>query len=167
MDELKAFALVAAVAVRLWMPARRYPLAARGAVRAWSRSRARISLTTSSAVPNTPPRPARRSATGTGDYGEGFAADGARRRADRRSRWSRRSGKFLVHYPSYIWLVALANGSTCFCTSTSAMNAAYAARALLGIMLALGRKRMKAIIVAAGRGRRLGSRDRRRSPSAW
>ena len=37
------------------------------------------------------------------------------------------------------------------------MNAAYAARAFLGIMRSLGRQAMKAIIVAAGRGRRLGT----------
>ena len=37
------------------------------------------------------------------------------------------------------------------------MNAAYAARSFLGLALKLGAQAMKAIIVAAGRGRRLGT----------
>jgi hypothetical protein len=46
-----------------------------------------------------------------------------------------------VHYPSHIWLVALLNRIDIFLHAYVVMNAAYAARAFLGIARALGRKR--------------------------
>ena len=52
--------------------------------------------------------------------------------------------------------MAIANRIDLFLHVYVAMNAAYAARAMLGIARKLGTLAMKAIIVAAGRGRRLG-----------
>ena len=48
-------------------------------------------------------------------------------------------GRFVVHYPSYIVYVAIANRIDIFLHAYLVMNAAYAARALLLIGLALGR----------------------------
>ena len=50
-------------------------------------------------------------------------------------------GRFIVHYPSYILFVALANRIDLFLHAYLAMNAAYAARALLTITVKLGRAR--------------------------
>ena len=96
-------------------------------------------------------------AKGAGDYGEGFAAAAPARRSP--LALVEAIGRFVVHYPSYIVFVALANRMDLFLHAYLAMNAAYAARALLTIGRSLGTERsdkMKAIIVAAGRGRRLG-----------
>jgi hypothetical protein len=78
---------------------------------------------------------------GAGDYGEGFAA--AAVAPARRSPLAvvESIGRFVVHYPSYILFVALANRIDLFLHAYLAMNAAYAARALLSIARALGRGR--------------------------
>ena len=47
-------------------------------------------------------------------------------------------GKFIVHYPSYILFVAIADRIDLFLHAYILMNAAYAARSLLGISLRLG-----------------------------
>jgi len=77
---------------------------------------------------------------GTGDYGEGFAKPAE---AKRRSPLAlvEALGRFIVHYPSHIWLVALVNRVDIFLHAYLVMNAAYAARAFLGIMRSLGRKK--------------------------
>src|SRR5260370_303192 len=49
-------------------------------------------------------------------------------------------GRFLVHYPSYILFVALANRIDLFLHVYIAVNAAYAGRALLGVAVKLGRR---------------------------
>jgi hypothetical protein len=76
---------------------------------------------------------------GAGDYGEGFAA--AAPTSTKRSplALAEAVGRFVVHYPSYIVFVALANRMDLFLHAYLAMNAAYAARALLSIGRALGR----------------------------
>jgi hypothetical protein len=48
-------------------------------------------------------------------------------------------GRFLVHYPSYILIVAVADQLEVFLHVYIAVNAAYAARSLLGVVLKLGR----------------------------
>ena len=87
---------------------------------------------------------------GAGDYGGGFGqasdgeAAGARRGAPRgscrRCAWSRRWASFIVHYPSYILFVAIVDRIDLFLHAYVLMNAAYAARSLLGISLRLGRR---------------------------
>jgi phosphatidylglycerophosphate synthase len=138
MDELKAFALVAAVAVRLWRPAHeaRWLLEGLGGLAVVAGA---ISLTTFMR------RPEYAAATGAavrqaaGDYGEGFAAAAPTRRSPLALVES--LGRFIVHYPSYILFVALANRIDLFLHAYLVLNGAYAARALLSITRALGRAR--------------------------
>ncbi|HEY6475181.1 MAG TPA: CDP-alcohol phosphatidyltransferase family protein [Polyangia bacterium] len=136
MDELKAFALVAAVAVRLWQPAHegRWLLEGLGALVAVAGA---ISLTTFMRRPEYAAATGAAVAKGAGDYGEGFAAAAPARRSP--LALVEAVGRFVVHYPSYIVYVAIANRIDLFLHAYLAMNAAYAARALLSIGRALGR----------------------------
>ena len=140
MDELKAFALVAADRRPAVAARARSPLAARGARPAWSSVAGAISLTTFVRRPEYAAATGATVSQGTGDYGEGFAPKAA---PARRSPLAlvEAVGRFIVHYPSHIWLVALVNRMDLFLHAYVVMNAAYAARALLGIMRSLGRKR--------------------------
>jgi hypothetical protein len=113
MDELKAFTLVAAIAIRLWMPDRDPRWLLEG-VACLAVVAAAISLTTFTRRPEYAASP--------------LALVEA-------------LGRFVVHYPSHIWLVALVNRVDIFLHAYLIMNAAYAARAFLGITRALGRKR--------------------------
>jgi len=139
MDELKAFTLIAAIAVRLWMPAHdpRWLLEGLAGLVVLA---AAISLTTFVRRPEYAAATGAAVSQGTGDYGEGFAQPAA---AARRSPLAliEAVGRFIVHYPSHIWLVALVNRIDIFLHAYVLMNAAYAGRAFLGIMLSLGRKR--------------------------
>ena len=130
MDELKAFTLVAAIAIRLWMPGRDPRWLLEGA----------ISLTTFMRRPEYAAATGAAVSQGTGDYGEGFAKPAA---STRRSPLAllEAIGRFVVHYPSHIWLVALVNRVDIFLHAYLLMNAAYAARALLAIIRSLGRKK--------------------------
>jgi hypothetical protein len=138
MDELKAFALVAAIAVRLWLPARdpRWLLEGLAGLAAVAGA---ISLTTFVRRPDYAAATGAKVSQGTGDYGEGFEKPAA---PARRSPLAlvETVGRFIVHYPSHIWLVALVNRIDIFLHAYVVMNAAYAARAFLGIARALGRK---------------------------
>jgi phosphatidylglycerophosphate synthase len=136
MDELKAFALVAAVAVRLWQPAHegRWLLEGLGALVAVAGA---ISLTTFMRRPEYAAATGAAVAKGTGDYGEGFAAAAPVRRSP--LALVEAVGRFVVHYPSYIVYVAIANRVDLFLHAYLVMNAAYAARALLSIGRALGK----------------------------
>jgi phosphatidylglycerophosphate synthase len=138
MDELKAFVLVAAVGVRLWRPAHdsRWLLEALGGLVVVAGA---ISLTTFMRRPEYAAATGAAVRQGAGDYGEGFAAAVPARRSPLALVES--VGRFIVHYPSYILFVALANRIDLFLHAYLAMNAAYAARALLSIARALGRGR--------------------------
>jgi len=138
MDELKAFTLVAAVAVRLWRPNHeaRWLLEGIGGLVILAGA---ISLTTFMRRPEYAAATGAAVARGAGDYGEGFAA--AAPTSTKRSPLAlvEAVGRFVVHYPSYIVFVALANRMDLFLHAYLAMNAAYAARALLTIGRSLGR----------------------------
>lgn len=136
MDELKAFALVAGVAVRLWQPAHeaRWLLEGLGALVAVAGA---ISLTTFMRRPEYAAATGAAVSKGTGDYGEGFAAAAPARRSP--LALVEAVGRFVVHYPSYLVYVAIANRIDLFLHAYLLMNAAYAARALLSIGRALGR----------------------------
>jgi phosphatidylserine synthase len=137
MDELKAFALVAAVSVRLWHPARdpRWLLEGLGGLLALA---AAVTLTTFLRRPEYAAATGAKTGHGAGDYGEGFEGPPA---PTSRSPLAllEALGRFVVHYPSYILFVALANRMDLFLHAYVAMNAAYAARALLTIARKLGR----------------------------
>lgn len=138
MDELKAFLLVAAVAARLWRAthADRWLLEGLAALVAVA---AAISLTTFMRRPEYAAATGARAGHGAGDYGEGFDAAPA---PGRRSPLAlvETIGRFIIHYPSYILFVALANRIDLFLHAYAVVNAAYAARALLGIARRLGRR---------------------------
>jgi phosphatidylglycerophosphate synthase len=139
MDEIKAFTLVAAVAARLWQADRQPLYLVEGLVGLVVVASA-ISLTTFMRRPEYAAATGAAVRQGTGDYGEGFEA---------KPTTAKRSplglieavGRFIVHYPSYILFVALANRIDLFLHVYLAMNAAYAARAMLSIALGIGRAR--------------------------
>jgi hypothetical protein len=149
MDELKAFALVAAVAVRLWWPSHeaRWLLEGVGGLVILAGA---ISLTTFMRRPEYAAATGAAVGKGAGDYGEGFAA--AAPTSTKRSPLAlvEAVGRFVVHYPSYIVFVALANRMDLFLHAYLAMNAAYAARALLTIGRSLGRTGRKDRVDVAG-----------------
>ena len=136
MDELKAFVLVAAVSVRLWWPAHdgRWLLEGLGALVAVA---AAISLTTFTRRAEYATATGAVVGRGAGDYGEGFAGAAPAKRSP--LALVEALGRFVVHYPSYIVYVAIANRIDIFLHAYLVMNAAYAARSLLFIGLALGR----------------------------
>jgi phosphatidylglycerophosphate synthase len=138
MDELKAFTLIAAIAIRLWMPAHdaRWLLEGLGGLVAVA---AAISLTTFVRRPEYAAATGKVVSHGTGDYGEGFEQKAPARRSP--FALVEALGRFIVHYPSHIWLVALLNRIDIFLHAYILMNAAYAARSFLSVTLALGRKR--------------------------
>jgi phosphatidylglycerophosphate synthase len=142
MDELKAFLLIAAVGLRLWRATQQscwLVEALLGLVVVASA----ISLTTFLRRPEYAAATGAVVAMGAGDYGAGFAAPapaaGPARRLSPLGALEA-VGKFVVHYPSYIVFVALANRIDLFLHAYLLMNAAYAARSLLGITLKLGRR---------------------------
>jgi phosphatidylglycerophosphate synthase len=136
MDELKAFLLVAACGIRLWR-SDGHELWLVEALLGLAVVASAISLTTFMRRPEylavtgaTRPRTA-------GDYGEGFATPPAR--ATSLIGLVEDFGRFLVHYPSYILFVALAQQLDVFLHVYLAVNAAYAGRSLLAVIWKLGR----------------------------
>jgi hypothetical protein len=73
-----------------------------------------------------------------GDYGEGFAAPSPAKSLSLVG-LVEDFGRFLIHYPSYILFVALADQLDLFLHVYLAINAAYAGRSLLKIAWKLGR----------------------------
>jgi phosphatidylglycerophosphate synthase len=142
MDELKAFTLVAAVAVRLWQPAHDARFLLEGLLGLVVVAAA-ISLTTFMRRPEYAAATGAAVRQGAGDYGEGFASAAPTGRSPLGLRSPlaliESLGRFVVHYPSYILFVALANRIDLFLHAYLVLNAAYAARALLSIARALGR----------------------------
>ena len=142
MDELKAFLLIAAVGIRLWLATAEARWLVEGLLGLVIVASA-ISLTTFLRRPEYAAATGAKVAMGAGDYGAGFAEGAEGAGAGRRwtpMRALEALGKLIVHYPSYILFVALANRIDLFLHAYVAMNAAYAARSLLGITLRLGRR---------------------------
>ena len=138
MDELKAFLLVAACGIRLWR-ADGHELWLAEALLGLMLVASAISLTTFMR------RPEYLAATGSarpasaGDYGQGFSAATAPR-ATSVVALVEDFGRFLVHYPSYLLFVAIADQLGLFLHVYLAINAAYAGRSLLSVAWKLGRK---------------------------
>jgi phosphatidylglycerophosphate synthase len=140
MDELKAFLLIAAVGLRLWR-ASAHPWWLVEALLGLVIVASAISLTTFLRRPEYAAATGAKVSGGAGDYGAGFdqgAADSAARGLSP-LRLLEALGKLIVHYPSYILFVALADRIDLFLHAYVLMNGAYAARSLLGITLRLGR----------------------------
>ena len=137
MDELKAMLVLGSIAVRLWLESGdvRLLLAGLGGLFLLA---AGISLTTFIRRPEyAPPAP---------------AAPAAPTDADAPPAPPRRRGpvgmalgvveaiaKFLVHYPQYIWIAAVANRMDLFFWAYVGVNALYFAKTFAGILLRLGR----------------------------
>jgi phosphatidylglycerophosphate synthase len=137
MDEIKAFVLVAAVAIRLWLPGHADRWLLEGLLGLAAVASA-ISLTTFVRRPEYAAATGAAISHGAGDYGDGFDAPAP---ATRRSPLAlvESVGRFIVHYPSYILFVAIANRMDLFLHAYVGLNAAYAARSMLGVARKLGR----------------------------
>jgi phosphatidylglycerophosphate synthase len=138
MDEIKAFLLVAAVAIRLWRAAHAAHWLVEGLLGLVAVATA-ISLTTFVRRPEYAAATGAAVAHGAGDYGEGFAAAAPARATRSPLALAEALGRFLAHYPSYIVFVAIADRMDLFLRVYAVLNAAYAARAFLGIARKLGR----------------------------
>lgn len=139
MDELKAYVLVAASGIRLWQ-ADNEPLWLLEAVLGLCAVASGIGLTTFIRRPEVMHATGRSIPQSSGDYGEGFAA--VNNKPVHRSPLSyiEGLGKFLIHYPSYLPFIALANRLDLFLHVYIAINAAYAVRILAGVFVKLGRQ---------------------------
>jgi hypothetical protein len=137
MDEIKAFVLVAAVAIRLWRGTGGDRWLLEGLLGLVAVATA-ISLTTFVRRPEYAAATGAAVKHGAGDYGEGFDAAPAK---PSRSPFAlvERLGAFLAHYPSYILFVAIADRMDLFLHVYAGLHAAHAARSLLGVARKLGR----------------------------
>lgn len=139
MDELKAFLLVAAAGVRLWRQhdgAAVWLLEALGALCAVASG---ISLTTFVRRPEYVAATGQPPPAAAGDYGEGPAAAAPAPRSPLVAAVEA-AGRFVIHYPSYLLYVAIANRLDLFLHAYALVNAAHAARSLLAIARRLGRR---------------------------
>jgi phosphatidylglycerophosphate synthase len=138
MDELKAFLLVAATGLRLWR-CDGHELWLVEALLGLAAVASAISMTTFIR------RPEYLAATGAarpqsaGDYGDGFAATAPAKRSLSPIRLVEELGRFLIHYPSYFVFIAVADQLDVFLHVYLVINAAYAARSLLAVLVKLGR----------------------------
>lgn len=131
MDELKAMLLYGCVAVRLWRDTGDERLLLIGLAGLFCVASG-ISLTSFMRRPEYGARP---------PTDEGQPAELARRRGPLGAllhavEWSAR---FVVHYPQYLWICALANRIDVYFWAYGAVNALYLARCLAAIVLRLGR----------------------------
>jgi len=124
MDELKAFAILAAAAVRLHLehPEQPFLLLGIGGLVALASG---IALTSFQRHPAIAP--------------PGGGAEPSRSLLSRLVRLIEGGAKFLIHYPSYILYVAIAGHLELYLYPYVAVNALYAARAWLGVALRFGR----------------------------
>jgi len=138
MDELKAFLLVAATGIRLWR-ADGHELWLIEALLGLAVVASAISMTTFMRRPEYIAATGATRPASAGDYGEGFARTLPPAQTMSMLGLVEDLGRFLIHYPSYILLVALADQLDVFLHVYIAINAAYAARSLLSVALKLGR----------------------------
>ena len=138
MDELKAFLLVAATGIRLWR-ADGHELWLAESLLGLTVVAGAISMTTFIRRPEYLQATGAARPTSAGDYGEGFSAETSAKRASPIGLLED-VGRFLVHYPSYIVFIAIADQLDMFLHVYIGVNAAYAARSLLVVMVKLGRR---------------------------
>ena len=137
MDEIKAFVLVAAVAIRLWRGSLDARWLLEGLLGLVAVATA-ISLTTFVRRPEYAAATGAAVQHGAGDYGEGFDAAPAKPSRSPLA-LAMRLLTFLAHYPSYILFVAIADRMDLFLHVYAGLHAAHAARSLLGVAIKLGR----------------------------
>lgn len=139
MDELKAFMLVAATGLRLWR-SDGHELWLVEALLGLAVVASAISLTTFMRRPEYLAATGAAAPQSAGDYGNGFAPRSPARRPTSVVGMVEDLGRFLIHYPSYLLVVAIVDQLDVFLHVYVAVNAAYAARSLLAIVLRLGRR---------------------------
>lgn len=130
-DEIKAFLMLGAVAIRLWLTTGDHLYLAAGIVGLFALA-AGTSLTSFTRRP---------------EYGappptdDGQPAEIPRRRGPLGAAvtTAEHIARILIHYPSYIWLAAVLDRIELYFWAYAAVNALYAARMLLAITLRLGR----------------------------
>lgn len=131
MDELKAMLVIGSIAVRLWGESGdpRLLLAGLGGLLCLA---AGISLTTFIRRPEYAPQPS---------SSDPQPAPAPRRKSPVRLALGlvEAAARFLVHYPQYIWICALAGRIDVFFWAYAAVNALYFAKTFAGILLKLGR----------------------------
>jgi len=137
MDELKAFLLVAACGVRLWR-ADGHELWLIEALLGLAVVASAISVTTFMRRPEYLAATDAARPASAGDYGEGFAAASPAKSLSLLG-LVEDFGRLLIHYPSYILFVALADQLDLFLHVYLVINAAYAGRSLLMVAWKLGR----------------------------
>lgn len=139
MDELKAFLLVAATGIRLWR-SDGHELWLLEALLGLAVVASAISLTTFIRRPEYLTATGAQRPQSAGDYGDGFAAAAPSKRSLSPISLVEDLGRFLIHYPSYFVVVAIADQLDMFLHVYLLINAAYAARSLLAVAVKLGRK---------------------------
>lgn len=140
-DELKALLLVAACAVRLWQPASEPRWLLEGLLGAVTVATA-VTLTSFLRRPEVVSTAGALAAPAAGDYGQGLPTTQGPVRGSGLARAARALeavGKFVVHYPTYLWAVALLDRLDLFLHAYIFMNLAYAGRCLLLTLWRLGR----------------------------
>jgi len=137
MDELKAFLLVAAMGVRLWLEHEReeifWLLEGLAGIVAVASANALTTFVRRPEYVGDGPRP-----TSAGDYGQGFVQTAPARVGP--VQLVEGLAKFLMHYPSYIVYVAIFNRLDIFLHVYVVLNAMHAARSFLAIARKLGRR---------------------------
>lgn len=143
-DELKALLLVAAVAARLWQEDGHATWLLEGLLGAVIVATA-VTFTSFLRRPEVVAATGKAGPVAAGDYGQGLATSAAAPLPARSPLSAgvgalEALGKFVVHYPTYFWLVALINRLDVFLHMYLFMNLAYAGRSLLQIAWRLGRR---------------------------
>lgn len=142
-DEFKALLLIAALGTRLWL-ATQQPLWLVEALLGVVIVACAITLTSFLRRPEVVVATGKAAPAAAGDYGQGFVVEAAvvtRRSVVGTVVWCAEAvGKFIVHYPTYLWLVALFDRVDVFVHIYLFMNLAYAARSMLVVVWRLGRR---------------------------
>lgn len=142
-DEFKALMLVAAVAVRQWRVDGQELLLLEGLGGVVVVASA-VTITSFLRRPEVVAATGKSASAAAGDYGQGFAAAAAPPAKRSALGWAMFAaewvGKFVVHYPTYLWLVALANRMDMFLHIYLFMNFAYFMRSMLIVVMRLGRR---------------------------
>jgi len=131
MDELKAMLLMACIAVRVWRDTGDDHMLLVGLAGLFCLA-AGIGLTSFMRRPEYGAKPI----TADGQPAEPFRRHGLIGFVVGGLEWI---GRFLVHYPQYIWICAAANRIDVFLVGYAVVNALYLGRSLLAIVLRLGR----------------------------
>lgn len=142
-DEFKALMLVAAVAVRQWQVESEPRWLLEGLLGVVVVASA-ITITTFLRRPEVVTAIGKSASPAAGDYGQGFDVQTAVQKKRSVVSWAvfvaETFGKLIVHYPTYLWMVALLNRMDAFLHLYLFMNLAYATRSMLIVILRLGRR---------------------------